>query len=158
MSSGGESYKALSVNNYRQDFDLSSVHVPMTTLSNYILRNMDICATFEKRRPNAAYLLKAIPSLSGLTPCFPALPEGICPLAFPVLALGRKNLHVTLRSKGIPAFTWGGLMYHASPIAELPEADFLYQNLVLLPIHQSMEEADLQRMVEIMANVCCHED
>jgi dTDP-4-amino-4,6-dideoxygalactose transaminase len=49
-------------------------------------------------------------------------------------------------------------MHHALPIEEFPDADFLYQNLVLLPIHQSMEEADLQRMVEIVAHVCCHED
>jgi hypothetical protein len=57
ISSDGKPPKALSMNNYRQDFDLSSAHVSMTPLSKYILRNMDILATYEKRRLNATYLL-----------------------------------------------------------------------------------------------------
>jgi dTDP-4-amino-4,6-dideoxygalactose transaminase len=143
---------ALDINTNSLDFDLSSVNVRMSTLSRYILRNIDIAAIVEKRRANYIRLLDAIRSIAGLTPFFPDLPDGICPWVFPVLA-DRRNFHLDLRSKGIPAVTWGGVIHPELRIEAFPDAAFLYQNLILLPVHQSLGETELRTIVDVVAEV-----
>jgi hypothetical protein len=49
-----------------------------------------------------------------------------------------------LRSQGIPATTWGGVIHPSLPLGQFPSARFLYDNLVFLPVHQSLKEKDLQ--------------
>ncbi len=148
--------QAFAVNNYDLDFDLSSVNLRMSGFSKCILRNTDIPAIVEKRRLNCNYLLKAVESLPEITPFFPHLPEGVCPWVLPVLAHGRKDFHTVLRSKGVPAVTWGGVIHPTLPLEEFPDASFLYQNLVFLPIHQSIGESEMQTMIEVLAEALLH--
>lgn len=143
--------QAFAVNNHDIDFDPSSVNLKMSDFSKFILRNIDIPAIVEKRRFNCLYLLKAMESLPGVTPFFPSLPEGACPWIFPVVANGQKDFHTLLRSKGIPAVTWGGVIHPMLSLEEFPDAVFLYQNVVFLPIHQSMENSQMQMLVEVLA-------
>jgi dTDP-4-amino-4,6-dideoxygalactose transaminase len=121
------------------------------------LRKIDLPAIVEKRRFNYTHLLKRVESLPEITPFFPHLPEGVCPWVFPVLAHGRHDFHTILRSKGIPAFTWGGVIHPELPLGEFPDAAFLYQNLVLLPIHQSIGNSEIQTMIDVIAEVLLHE-
>ena len=48
-------------------------------------------------------------------------------------------MHIELRALGIPAVTWGGVRDSRISAREFPEADFLYERLVFLPIHQDLE-------------------
>jgi dTDP-4-amino-4,6-dideoxygalactose transaminase len=153
LSAGRCLPRAFSINNYSSDFDPSSVNLPMSVFSRYILRNIDIPTIVEKRRANYIRLLEAVQSIPGLTPFFPELPDGVCPWVFPVVAAGRQDIHVTLRSKGIPASTWGGVIHPELPIDKFPDADFLYRNLIFLPVHQSLGEAEMRTIVDVVAEV-----
>jgi perosamine synthetase len=148
--------KALTINNYSGDFDLSTVNLEMSGFSQYILRRLDLPGIIEKRRQNYTVLLKAVKSLPELTPFSTHLPAGVCPWVFPILVKGRQDFHVTLRSRGIPAFTWGGVIHPTLPLAEFPDAAFLYQNLILLPIHQSLDATKIRVMVDIIAQTLRH--
>lgn len=141
----------LSVNNYSLDFEEASLHLSMSKFSRYVLRHLDLEPVIAQRRANALYLLQAIATIPGLTPFFPTLPTGVCPLAFPILAAGHADIHVGLRARGIPAFTWGGVIHPLLALEEYPEAAFLYHHMVMLPIHQDIDETDLHTILTIVA-------
>src|SRR5262249_47599562 len=107
LSAGGRQSKALAVNSYNMDFDPASVNLRMSGFSRYIVQNLDIPGIARKRHLNAKYLNAALKSISGVRPFFTDLPDGVCPWGFPILADGRRNFHLELRSRGIPAYTWG---------------------------------------------------
>jgi perosamine synthetase len=145
----GHSPKAFAVNSYDLDFDLSSANLGMSSLSKYILHNTNIAEVIAKRRNNYTRLLGAIKSFPGITPLYQALPQDICPWVFPVL-VGEKGFHLILRKEGIPAFTWGGVIHPTLPLSRFPNSSFLYDNLVFLPIHQSIGKQGMETMVGIL--------
>jgi dTDP-4-amino-4,6-dideoxygalactose transaminase len=63
---------------------------------------------------------------------------------------GQLLFHAVLRSKGIPAFGWDGVIHPQLALEEFPDASFLYQNLVLLPIHQSLGDAELKIVIRVL--------
>jgi dTDP-4-amino-4,6-dideoxygalactose transaminase len=151
LRANGHQPGAVSINSYSLDFDPSTLNLKMSALSQHILQNIDISSVIEKRRRNYAYLVKALESLPGITPLHSLLPKDACPWAFPVLIDGRQNFHAILRAKGIPAFTWGGVIHPQLPLEAFPDAAYMYENLVLLPLHQDLNERAMQTMVQILA-------
>lgn len=129
------------------DFDLRSVNLPMTRLSRWILRHSTISEIIEKRRRNYALLLKEVLQTPGVTPLFAELPMGVCPWVFPVFFDSVSNAHLSLRQEGIPATSWSGVRSASLSMGSFPDSDFLYDNLVFLPIHQSLEEAQITKIV-----------
>ena len=71
----------------------------------------------------------------------------------PLFFEGMPSAHLPLRDLGIPAVTWGGVRYPAISKQDFPDADFLYDNLVFLPIHQCLEEKDLDLIIEAAGSV-----
>jgi perosamine synthetase len=141
----------LDIDNHGPEFDLESVTVPMSAVSQRVLRGADVVGITAARRANYAALLRACAGLPGLEPLFPALPEGICPWIFPVTARGRRGFHLELRARGIPAVTWGGVIHPSLPVADFPDAAYLYDKLVFLPVHQDLDAAALGTMTGAMA-------
>ncbi len=148
---------ALTINNYGLDFDPASLNLPMSGPSRLILGNTDTIAIARVRQKNYRTLQQAISSLRGLIPFFPDLPEGVCPWVFPVVAPGRLDFHVELRARGIPAATWSDVVHRDLPLEHFPDAAFLYENLIFLPVHQSLTATELDLMVRIIAEaLSCH--
>lgn len=144
---------ALDTENAGPDFDMESVMVPMSAVSQRVLRNTDVVGITAARRANYTALLQACESLPGLEVVFPELTEGVCPMVFPVIARGRTDFHLELRARGIPAVTWGGVIHPSLPLEGFPDAAYLYDNLVFLPIHQDLDAADMTTIIETMATV-----
>lgn len=61
-----------------------------------------------------------------------------------------QSLHAVRRAKGIPVTSWSGVIYRAFPLEDFPNARFLYENLLFLPVHQSLVIEDLQPMICIL--------
>jgi dTDP-4-amino-4,6-dideoxygalactose transaminase len=135
------------------EFDLGSpftlVNLPMSTFSRFIVDRVDFASVIERRRANYRYLRQTIGSIPGVTPLFEDLPSGVCPLAFPFFVEDRKDFHLALRARGIPASTWGGVIHPDLPLHEFPDSRDLYERLVYLPVHQSLslEEMDMMSAV-----------
>ena len=145
--------RALTVNSYEVMFDLNCVNLGMSGISTRILKRVNAAGVIEKRRRNYERLRDAIEGMKGVTVVHPTLPDGICPWVLPLLTRESNNLHLTLRNRGIPATTWGGVIHPSLNLEQFPTARFLYNNLLFLPIHQSMEEKDLQVMIRILGEV-----
>ena len=141
------------VNSYDLDFDLGSANLKMSRLSQYIVRNADIVDVAEKRRFNYRLLAKGVEGLPGVKPLHPCLPNYVVPWVFPLLAYGLENLHLRLRERGIPATNWSGVIHPSLPLDRFPDLRFLYDNLVFLPVHQSLEKQELETMLFILREV-----
>lgn len=146
----GHASKALDVSSYDLDFDLASVNLKMSALSKYILRNIDLTDVVAKRRDNYLRLLDALKSFAGVTCVYPDLKENLCPWVFPLLVHGSGDFHLRLRASGIPAFTWSGVIHPSLPLDQFPKSRFLYDNLVFLPIHQSLNEKQIAAMIYVL--------
>ena len=153
MAVSGQTEQVLAVDNRSPDFDLSTVNIAMSWFSKYILKNLDALRIANTRRANYLCLEKMLRLVSGITPLHARLPQDVVPWVFPVVVPAHKNFHVTLRERGVEAFTWGGVIHPALPLDEFPDARFLYEHLVLLPIQQSLGPQELRRMTDIIRDV-----
>jgi perosamine synthetase len=136
------------------EFDQSLVDLPMSRISRWVFERSDVSAIVAARRKNYAFLARELSSISGIRIVFPNLGAHHCPWVFPLVFEGYEDAHLTLRARGIPAVTWGGVRHPLVPKGAFPETEFLYKNLVMLPVHQDLGEPDLRAIVQESQLIC----
>jgi perosamine synthetase len=129
-------------------FDENMANFPISRLSRVLLEHCELERIIAKRRGNYVYLRHKLAEIRGIRLLFDELPAGTCPWVLPLFLEEMPNGHLLLRKLGIPAVTWGGVRHPGICSAEFPLADFLYENLIFLPIHQNLREKDLDLIVE----------
>ena len=134
-------------------FDVAAVSRPMSRLTRWTLNHSMIPAVIARRRRHYRALSQALESLHWVQPVFAQLPESVCPWVLPVRFAGLREAHLQLRNQGIPAVTWDGVRPPAVQRGAFPAVDGLYDELVFLPIHQSLTENDLQQIVRAIGKL-----
>jgi len=129
-------------------FDEQMADYPISRLSRVLLEHCELERIIAKRRENYVNLQHRLAALRGIRLLFDNLPAGACPWVLPLFLEEMPNGHLLLRKLGIPAVTWGGVRHPGISSAEFPVADFLYENLIFLPIHQDLREKDLDLIVK----------
>lgn len=110
--------------------------------------------TVRHRRNNYLRLANALQGLSGVKPLYERLPDGVCPLSFPVLVSERDACVEALQSKGIAALPWwAGFHRNGIDWSQFPDACWLKHNMVTLPVHQGVDDQHLAYVAEISAQV-----
>jgi dTDP-4-amino-4,6-dideoxygalactose transaminase len=142
-----------SVNNYDLVFDPAAADLAMTPLSRYVTRNLDVNSIVKSIRENYRYLAESMRTIGGITLLHANLPKGVCPLAVPFFAEKTPDFHVALRERGIPAYTWGGVVHPSLEIEQFPDASFLYDKLILLPVHQTLTYPEMDTMVQTVKSL-----
>jgi perosamine synthetase len=130
------------------EFDESLVNLPMSRVSRWVFERSDVPSILAKRQENLAFFRREFSSSKGIRLLCGANGTGHSPWVAPLIFEGVENAHLALRARGIPAVTWDGVRHPAVPRGMFPEADFLYENLVMLPVHQNLREEDLHAIVE----------
>ena len=133
--------------------DLSLLNQRISRVSRFVLEHSDIPAVIKQRRENYAFLHEGLRNVDGIHPLHAELPEQVCPWVYPLLFDGIMNAHLLLRDMEIPAVTWGGVRPKGLDARLYPHADFLYDNLVFLPVHQNLGKEALQQIVEASKKV-----
>jgi dTDP-4-amino-4,6-dideoxygalactose transaminase len=133
-------------------FDIRTVRWPMSRLSRWTKRYSNISGIVAGRRRNYEILQNEL-SDAPVDFLFSGLSPEMCPWVFPVLFRNVPDAHVLLRRRGIPAVTWGGVRHPQIPSGVFHDAEFLYQNLVFLPIHQCLRQQDLTAIVRVVRSV-----
>jgi perosamine synthetase len=141
------------VDNNSVSFDVRLASEPITPASLWVLRHSDIPRIVERRRQNFMHLGECLAEVGAVRPLYNELLPGVCPWVFPVVFNGLQNPHLLLREKGIPAVTWGGVRPSGISPREFGDADFLYDNLVFLPIHQDLSAEQINFMARVVAQV-----
>ena len=126
---------------------------PMSRLSKHLHGHFPRLKIASKRRANYSGLLERVSRIAGIQPLFERLDPGVIPWVLPLTIGEKPDRHKALRALGIPAVTWGGVRDARISAGEFPEADFLYERLVFLPIHQDLEDAHLDLIADAVAAV-----
>jgi len=102
------------------------------------------------RRENYQRLVERLGSRAGVRPVFPDVPEGVCPMALPLLTTeGNATVVERLRQAGVAT----GRFEEIPPeVLSEPEchqvALWLYEHLLWVPIHQSLTPRHIDEIAE----------
>ena len=132
-------------------FDPKSGDARMSPRSLRLLGQTSHAHVRSVRRRNYQRLLEAAGGISDLRPLFPSLPEGTCPLAFPVVATDPEAFRRRLaQGPGLgvkqmwpwfhPSIAWDDFPFEAT----------LKRSLFILPVHQSLQESEMDRIIVAM--------
>ena len=121
-------------------FDSALENARMSVFARWPLLSFNVKDTIQKRRANYTIYLRELHGLSSVRPLFPDLPDGVCPLYFPMIAVDRDGLCDALKALSIPADPWW-LGYHKDlDFSEFTDTQFLKNNVLVLPANQFLNE------------------
>ena len=81
---------------------------------------------------------------------FPGLPDGTCPLCFPLFTRERDAVAARMVEMGVEPFVFGRHSHPLLPAAEFPETDFLAAHILGLPVHQQMAPEDAAIVADVL--------
>jgi len=122
------------------------INIGMASLSNTVMNGLDYRQIREKRRKN--FLLLKEKLAGRVTMLREDLPEGVCPLFFPILAPDKTWAAAALRERGIGAVEFWN---YGDPRANghgASDAQYLRQHVLELPIHQNVTPSQVEYIAE----------
>jgi dTDP-4-amino-4,6-dideoxygalactose transaminase len=130
------------------------VDFPMSRLSRQLLPHFSVGDIASKRRANYQWLVERLSEFKEVRFLCQQLDADVVPWVLPLTIGEASATHLALRALGIPAVTWGGVRDPRISAGEFPDADFLYERLIFLPIHQDLETDHLETIADVVAKVC----
>jgi dTDP-4-amino-4,6-dideoxygalactose transaminase len=125
----------------------------MSRMTQRALARFNVTAIIDKRRANYQKFFEAFSEHVGIKPLFDYLPAGVCPLHFPVIVKRRNEVCDCLSKKGIDAIPWWAGYHRSLSWKEFDDSRFLKDNLLTLPLHQDLEEDEVQFIADEMLAV-----
>lgn len=104
-----------------------------------------------RRRANYLRLQAALGGLPGCRPLYPFLPDGVCPWQFPLLFTHADAVFARLVAAGVPVVRFG---HDLAPEANDPQALAFARNVLALPCHQELSDAELTWIIERARAAC----
>jgi hypothetical protein len=109
---------------------------------------MDFAAIVGRRVEN--YRLLASMLAGEAVPVFPVLPDGVCPLFFPLLVADKHEAAAALRRRGVDALEfWNDSSDSGAEMG--PAARHLRQHVLELPIHQDLSAKHIAHIARQVA-------
>lgn len=120
--------------------------------SRRLLWRISIEKAWAQRRWNFLYLLNSLlsdPDAFAVRPLYRSLPDGACPLGFPLLAQDRDGIRIRLIQQGVyPPIHWE--LPAVIDRHEFSEAHALAARIMTLPIDQRYGKDDIDRMLRLL--------
>jgi dTDP-4-amino-4,6-dideoxygalactose transaminase len=131
-------------------FNLHEVDLAMSALSARLLERFDIQRIRQRRIENYRLLDSLLDS--HVVRVFPGLPEGACPLFFPILVNDKHEAALALQRHGIDALEFWN---ESSDSGDEMSADarFLRAHVLELPIHQDLAPRQIGYMAQRVSDV-----
>jgi len=106
-----------------------------------------------RRRANYMQMHAAFAGLSWARPLFGALPDGVCPLGYPLVVEDRDHWRDVLLARGVNVRTyWEHLPAVVDPDRFL-DAAWLRDRILILPIHQGLHGRQVGRIARLLASL-----
>jgi dTDP-4-amino-4,6-dideoxygalactose transaminase len=118
-----------------------------------MLRSFDTKHIIARRRENYNTLLAQLSQCTTVEPLFKRLPEGVCPLSFPIVIENRDQMRLKLSERGIEAGAWWKGYHRNLPWNDFPEACFLKDHVLTLPVHQDLDARAVDYIVKTVGEV-----
>ncbi len=143
--------------NLTKDNPVAQKILNISTFSRNILSNLDLTSIIEKRRRNFI-LWKRLLQNSQFLPLFHDIPEGVCPLGFPVKIDARDELIIKMMKKKIMLKVHWPLPKDISN--DFRDARDLSLRILTLPVYPELDEKDIvyiyKSMESIIGGEKCH--
>jgi dTDP-4-amino-4,6-dideoxygalactose transaminase len=117
-------------------FNLDEVDLAMSAVSQRLLQRFDYAAIKRRRVENYRRLAERIGGEA--VPVCRTVPEGVCPLFFPVIVGNKHETAERLRARGVDALEFWNDSSEPRGHEMGPDAQFLRRHVLELPIHQDL--------------------
>jgi dTDP-4-amino-4,6-dideoxygalactose transaminase len=117
-------------------FNLDDVDLAMSRMSERLLKGMDFASIKQRRVDNYRQLSARLGST--VIQVFPTLPEGVCPLFFPIIVSDKHAAAEALRARGVDALEFWNDSVEPGGHEMSSDARFLRRHVLELPIHQDL--------------------
>jgi len=134
-------------------FDPAFSQARISSITKRLLFTYNPDDMVEIRRRNFNLVLKSMEGIKNATPLFLSMPEGVCPLLFPILVSNQETLCKALNSARIDATPWWSGYHSGVDWSDQDAACFLKDHLVALPIHQYLEPEQINYMMETLKEI-----
>lgn len=124
----------------------------MSPLTERLLGTVDPEPIIERRRRNYRTVADLIADEGGVEALFSDLPEGVCPLLFPIVATDPATVKRRFRSANVPVRPWPYLPREVRGNDEFSTANYLSNHVLTLPIHHDLNRSELVEKVETTGN------
>ena len=122
--------------------------VRISEISLKIAENTNFEDVCRQRRDNYKFWLGEMAERKDVSIVFKELPEGVCPLYFPIIAKDVDSFLQDMLDKGIPVYHWPPLPEELMGNPDYPTANFLAEHMLVLPVHQSLDRNCLEKVVK----------
>lgn len=129
-----------------QAFDLKYADLAMSAIVRVLLRGQQFSQIVERRRRNFGVLLERLRNFT--QPVFDALPEGVCPLFYPLQVRDRQPVMEQLLARGIETVNFWSIGHRLLPDGVFPETDRLRRSILELPCHQDLSADTMIRIAD----------
>jgi dTDP-4-amino-4,6-dideoxygalactose transaminase len=126
-------------------------HVPrgISQLSLALIERFDPAQIVARRRRNYERLDAMLRDAVGYRPVVASLPEECCPLYLPIFLRNRLGVFVKLFAARVEPFIFGMFHHPSMRIDAFPESARMRDEILCLPIHQDLVDADIDRVATL---------
>lgn len=134
------------------EIDIDRCNLAMSGIARRIMDRTRIGEVIQRRRDNYDCLSRDLSDTATIGSVRGALPEGACPLFFPVRirGIGRHDLQLQLLEAGVGTFVFGETLHPTLPPGQFPHAEMLSREVLCLPVHQDLGAEDMAYMAEVV--------
>ena len=125
-------------------FNLADVDLAMSRLSRRLIATLDFADIRRRRVENYRRLAERLDP--DVIKMFPTVPEGACPLFFPIVASDKHLAAEALRARGVDAVEFWNDSCEPGGHEMGPDARFLRRHVLELPIHQDLTERHIDHV------------
>lgn len=127
-------------------YDVGKLNIGMSPICNALLNRFDYQSIHHKRRQNYLLLQERLESRVPLLRR--DLEKGMCPLFFPLLVPDKDSAAQALQQRGIGAVELWNYGYPEAQKETFPDAQYLRDHVLELPIHQDITPSQVEYMAE----------
>ncbi len=129
-------------------YDETISNTAISNLTRHMLSNFSPSDIIRLRRDNYLAYLDAFKHIDRIEPLYRKLPPGVCPLLFPVIVPERNSTYTKLTAELIAVAPWWAGYHPDLPWDKYPDACFLKDNVLALPVHQQLNKEDILFIID----------
>jgi perosamine synthetase len=131
-------------------FNLDDVDLAISPISSRLIERFDYEDIRRRRIANYQQLLRELDP--GVTPMFPGLPNGVCPLFFPVIVPNKAEAADALRRRGVDALEfWNDPVGDGGEMG--PNARVFRAHVLELPVHQDLSARQISHVARQVSSL-----
>jgi dTDP-4-amino-4,6-dideoxygalactose transaminase len=132
-------------------FNPAEIDLAMSEVSERLLRRLDFDDIRQRRIENYRSLDDQLPR--HVRRLHEDLPEGACPLFFPILVDDKPGTADALRGQGIDALQFWNHGADPTRLGSCPNTRFLREHVLGIPIHQDLNARQIEYVAHVVGNL-----